>query len=242
MAVMEATKSGAAAEDAGTHSISEENYTIYRQLKTLWRSLASSPHRYRIWLLSGGIVFAIGLNMIGQVRLNNWKGDFYNALERADADAFITQIGVFVLIVAVLLTLVVAETWIREMLEVRLREWLTHDLLDQWLAPNRAYLLGFAGEIGENPDQRMQADCQRLTEFGADLSIGLFAIKPVAPELHRRALGALQPGGLLDRRCAWLHHSRLSCLVCDPVRPFRLLADLAGRPALDHDQCRALCP
>ena len=173
MAVVEATKSGATAEDAGTHSISEENYTIYRQLKTLWRSLASSPHRYRIWLLSGGIVFAIGLNMVGQVRLNNWKGDFYNALERADADAFITQIGVFILIVAVLLTLVVAETWIREMLEVRLREWLTHDLLDQWLAPNRAYLLGFAGEIGENPDQRMQADCQRLTEFGADLSIGL---------------------------------------------------------------------
>ena len=37
----------------------------------------------------------------------------------------------------------------------------------------RAYLLGFAGDIGENPDQRMQADCQRLTEFGADLAIGL---------------------------------------------------------------------
>ncbi len=173
MAVVEATKSEAAAENADSHSISQDNYTIYRQLKTLWRSLKASPHRYRIWILSAGIVFAIGLNMIGQVRLNNWKGDFYNALEQANADAFITQIGVFILIVAVLLTLVVAETWIREMLEVRLREWLTHDLLDQWLAPNRAYLLGYAGEIGENPDQRMQADCQRLTEFGADLSIGL---------------------------------------------------------------------
>ncbi len=173
MAVMEAAKSAikpdATASDAGR----QDNYTIFRQLKTLWRSLASSPHRYRIWLLSGGIVFAISLNMVGQVRLNDWKGDFYNALERADANAFIAQIGVFMLIVAVLLTLVVAETWIREMLEVRLREWLTHDLLDQWLAPKRAYLLGFAGEIGENPDQRMQADCQRLTEFGADLAIGL---------------------------------------------------------------------
>lgn len=146
---------------------------IFRQLKTLWRALASSPHRYRIWMLSGGIVFAIGLNMVGQVRLNDWKGDFYNALEDSNAEAFVTQIGVFILIVAVLLTLVVAETWIREMLEVRLREWLTHDLLDQWLSPKRAYLLQFAGEIGENPDQRMQADCQRLTEFGADLAIGL---------------------------------------------------------------------
>lgn len=173
MAVMEATKTDIKADDATSETSQQDNYTIFRQLKTLWHSLASSPHRFRIWLLSGGIVFAIGLNMVGQVRLNNWKGDFYNALEQANAGEFINQIGVFILIVAVLLTLVVAETWIREMLEVRLREWLTHDLLDQWLSPNRAYLLGFAGEIGENPDQRMQADCQRLTEFGADLAIGL---------------------------------------------------------------------
>ena len=173
MAVVEATHNAGKADGAGDSTTKADNYTIFRQLRTLWQSLASSPHRHRIWLLSGGIVFAIGLNMVGQVRLNDWKGDFYNALEQANADAFITQIGVFILIVAVLLTLVVAETWIREMLEVRLREWLTHDLLDQWLAPNRAYLLGFAGEIGENPDQRMQADCQRLTEFGADLAIGL---------------------------------------------------------------------
>jgi len=173
MAVMEATKAAINADEARTDSQAKDENSIFRQLRTLWHSLASSPHRFRIWLLSGGIVFAIGLNMVGQVRLNNWKGDFYNALERADADGFIMQIGVFIMIVAVLLTLVVAETWIREMLEVRLREWLTHDLLDQWLSPKRAYLLGFAGEIGENPDQRMQADCQRLTEFGADLAIGL---------------------------------------------------------------------
>ena len=173
MAMTEAAKNQIKADGAKADGRASDGNNIFRQLRTLWQSLASSPHRFRIWLLSGGIVGAIGLNMVGQVRLNNWKGDFYNALEQADADAFIMQIGVFILIIAVLLTLVVTETWIREMLEVRLREWLTHDLLDQWLSPRRAYLLGFAGEIGENPDQRMQADCQRLTEFGADLAIGL---------------------------------------------------------------------
>ncbi len=173
MAVMEAAGETANPKSTKADPQAGEAEGIFPQLRTLWRALAVSPHRFRIWLLSGGIVFAIGLNMVGQVRLNNWKGDFYNALEQADASGFINQIGVFILIVAVLLTLVVAETWIREMLEVRLREWLTHDLLDQWLSPRRAYLLGFAGEIGENPDQRMQADCQRLTEFGADLAIGL---------------------------------------------------------------------
>ncbi|MDH3660091.1 MAG: ABC transporter ATP-binding protein/permease [Alphaproteobacteria bacterium] len=173
MAVMEAAKGAVTPNAEQSKTPPAHDDSIFHQLRTLWRALATSPHRFRIWLLSGGIVFAIGLNMVGQVRLNNWKGDFYNALEQANASAFITEIGVFILIVAVLLTLVVAETWIREMLEVRLREWLTHDLLDQWLSPKRAYLLGFAGEIGDNPDQRMQADCQRLTEFGADLAIGL---------------------------------------------------------------------
>lgn len=173
MSVIEAAKVELGIKAASKDQKGKETYSIYRQLKTLWQALAVSPHRYRIWLLSAGILIAISLNMVGQVRLNDWKGDFYNALERADADGFILQIGVFIMIVAVLLALVVAETWIREMLEVRLREWLTHDLLDQWLAPKRAYLLSFSGEIGENPDQRMQADCQRLTEFGADLAIGL---------------------------------------------------------------------
>jgi putative ATP-binding cassette transporter len=56
---------------------------------------------------------------------------------------------------------------------VKLREWLTHDLLDQWLAPKRAYMLSFAGEIGENPDQRIHQDSQHLTDLTTSLAIGL---------------------------------------------------------------------
>jgi vitamin B12/bleomycin/antimicrobial peptide transport system ATP-binding/permease protein len=59
------------------------------------------------------------------------------------------------------------------MIKARLREWLTHDLLDQWLIPKRAYLLGFAGQIGTNPDQRIHQDAQHLTELTTTLAIGL---------------------------------------------------------------------
>ena len=93
MAVMEAAK-GAVTENAEpTKAPSPKVESIFYQLRTLWRSLAASPHRFRIWLLSAGIVGAIGLNMVGQVRLNNWKGDFYNALERADAGSYLEQRG-----------------------------------------------------------------------------------------------------------------------------------------------------
>jgi len=146
---------------------------VLHQLMSLLRALRASPHRRRLALLAAGIVVVICANLVGQVRLNIWQGDFYNALERRQLEVFLNQLFVFVVIIAGLLTLVVAETWLRQMVEVRMREWLTHDLLDQWLAPKRAHLLAFAGEIGVNPDQRMQADAQHLTELSADLSIGL---------------------------------------------------------------------
>ena len=90
-------------------------------------------------LLVGGIVVVLAVNMGGQVRLNQWHGDFFDVLARRDVFALGGQLLIFLAIIAVLLSLVVGQTWMQEMLKVRLREWLTHDLLDQWLAPGRAY-------------------------------------------------------------------------------------------------------
>jgi putative ATP-binding cassette transporter len=129
--------------------------------------------RRRLGLLAIGIVIVICLNAAGQVRLNLWQGAFYDAIEQRHFAAFTTQLLVFALIASGLLVLVVGQTWLKEMLQVRLREWLTHDLLDQWLAPKRAYLLSFAGEIGVNPDQRIHQDAQHLTELTTILAIGL---------------------------------------------------------------------
>ena len=83
------------------------------------------------------------------------------------------QLVVFGLIVSGLLVLVVAQTWLREMLQVRLRERLTQDLLDRWLVPKRAYLLAEAGEIGVNPDERVHEDTRHLTHLSTELAVGL---------------------------------------------------------------------
>ena len=143
------------------------------QLATLLRALVASRYRYHLALLAGAIVVVICANTVGQLRLNAWQRDFYNALEQKQVAAFAQQLLVFILVVGVLLVLVVAQTWLREMINVRLREWLTHDLLDQWLAPKRAYFLSFAGQIGVNPDQRIQQDAQHLTDLTTNLAIGL---------------------------------------------------------------------
>jgi putative ATP-binding cassette transporter len=146
---------------------------VIPQVLSLWRALRASRHRRTIGLLAAGIVLVICLNAIGQIRLNSWQGAFYDAIERKHVPTFTTQLLVFTVIAGGLLVLVVSQTWLREMIQVRLREWLTHELLDQWLAPKRAYLLSFAGEIGVNPDQRIHQDAQHLTELTASLAIGL---------------------------------------------------------------------
>jgi putative ATP-binding cassette transporter len=146
---------------------------VVAQLLSLLRALRVSPYRSRLALLAIGIVVVVCANAAGQIRLNIWQRDFFNALEQMHVPAFMSQLLVFALIAGCLLVLVVAHTWLREMVNVRLREWLTDDLLDQWLLPKRAYLLGFAGEIGVNPDQRIHQDAQHLTELTTTLGIGL---------------------------------------------------------------------
>jgi putative ATP-binding cassette transporter len=132
-----------------------------------------SPARNRIALLAIGLALVICANAVGQIRLNSWNGDFYDALELKDVTAFSFQILVFAIIVGSLLILVVTQTWLGELTKIRLREWLTHDLLDEWLAPKRVYFIAFAGEIGTNPDQRMQEDARHLCELSAELGAGL---------------------------------------------------------------------
>ena len=146
---------------------------IVPQVLSLWRALRASRHRRTVGLLAAGIVLVVCLNVIGQIRLNRWQGTFYDAIEQKQIAAFASQLLVFVVIAGGLLVLVVSQTWLQEMVKVRLREWLTHDLLDQWLAPKRAYLLSFAGPIGVNPDQRIHQDAQHLTELTTILAVGL---------------------------------------------------------------------
>ena len=147
--------------------------SVIAQLSSLLRALWVSRYRGRVGLLALGIVIVLCANAVGQIRLNAWQGAFFDALEQRNLGTFGVQLVVFGVVVSGLLVLVVAQTWLKEMLQVRLREWLTHDLLDRWLAPRRAYLLAHSGEIGVNPDQRVHEDTRHLIDLSADLAVRL---------------------------------------------------------------------
>ncbi|MCC2653827.1 MAG: hypothetical protein K0Q60_3993 [Microvirga sp.] len=145
-------------------------------LKEFYRLVRDMLQRGKGWpiiRLSLAIVVILIGNTIGQVRLNEWNGAFFDAVERRNSTAFLWQLVVFLGIIAFLLFIVVAQTWLQERLKIRLRERLTHLLLDAWLKPNRAYQLGLVGRSGAQPDQRMQEDCRLFAEFTTELGVGM---------------------------------------------------------------------
>ena len=143
------------------------------QLAMMSRGLWASPTRNTVALLAVGLFIVIAATAYGQIRLNSWNQPFYDALSRRDFPRFLVQLGVFGIIAGALLVLNVAQRWLGEMLKLKLRQGLVHDLVQNWLVPGRAFRIANAGDIGVNPDQRMHEDARHLTELSADLGIGL---------------------------------------------------------------------
>jgi vitamin B12/bleomycin/antimicrobial peptide transport system ATP-binding/permease protein len=166
------------AEHAAAHQpeqgpVQELAPSIGRELFLLFRDMFRNRKGWPMIRLSVLIVAVLVGNMIGQVRLNQWNGAFFDAVEKRDTSAFFHQLLVFVFIVAALLACVVAQTWLQERLKIRLRQRLTQILLDLWLKPNRAYQLGFMGEASGQPDQRLQEDCRLFSELSTELGVGM---------------------------------------------------------------------
>jgi putative ATP-binding cassette transporter len=146
---------------------------LIHQFREFLVALRLSPGRRSLALLVAATVFAVGATAAAQVRLNAWNGPFYEAIAQKNVSAFLHELLVFAAIASGLLVLNVAQAWLREMIKLTSREWLTRDLLSEWLKPGRRPRLAGAGEIGVNPDQRIHEDARRLTELSADLGIGL---------------------------------------------------------------------
>src|SRR5664279_4684752 len=150
-----------------------QDFDLARDLTLFARVLRRAEggrHVVAIFVASTAVTIA---NMFGQVRLNEWNGQFFDAVGRKDLSGFVHDLWTFLVIIAVLLALTVANTFLQERLKFRLREWITRHLLVEWLKPLRVYQLSFAGEYGHNPDQRIQEDTRLLGDYTADLGCGI---------------------------------------------------------------------
>ena len=156
-----------------TAPIAPYDESLTHQVRVLIRAVNRTPGRARLYVLAGSILLVIITTAVMQVRLNAWNRPFYDAIEQRNFGEFLQQLGVFLIIASILLVLNVAQTGLNQLIRVKLRELATKDLIGHWMTRKRAARISRAGEIGVNPDQRIQADAQTLTDLSTDLGVGL---------------------------------------------------------------------
>ncbi|MEJ8810796.1 ABC transporter ATP-binding protein/permease [Variovorax ureilyticus] len=146
---------------------------VFRQVRDLLGAVGASSVASKLAVLVSGIVVVVAMTAYAQIELNSWNKPFYDAISRRDLNDFIMQVGVFAVIASVLLVLNVAQRWLGETLQMRLREAVVNDLVGLWLHPRRAFWLQASGPMGAHPDQRMHEDTLKLCDLSVALGVGL---------------------------------------------------------------------
>ena len=146
---------------------------LFRQVGLITRAIFKSGVAKALIALIVVLFAVIVATAYAQILLNAWNKPFYDALSRRDLHDFLRQLGRFFVIAGGLLILNVGQKWLGEMLKLKLRDGLLHDLVRDWMLPRRAFWLANSGAMGVNPDQRMHEDARKLCELSADLGMGL---------------------------------------------------------------------
>jgi len=118
------------------------------------------------WMARGLVVGVIGLSLLQiavQIRINLWNKDFFNALEAHDWDAFIGTMWIFAALASSSMGIAVYQVYLKQLLQLRWRRWLTARLVEGWLANGHHYQVNFIGAGVENPDQRIAENAHFAT-------------------------------------------------------------------------------
>ncbi|HTV89432.1 MAG TPA: ABC transporter ATP-binding protein/permease [Stellaceae bacterium] len=128
------------------------------------------------WSASALLAAVVALNLASvwlNVRLNIWNNAFYNALQNYNWTEFWWQFAIFGMIATALIVDAVYSLYLRQILQIRWRRWMTERFLNDWLGDQTYYRMQFDKSATDNPDQRISEDLDRFTSISLALSLGL---------------------------------------------------------------------
>ncbi len=148
--------------------------SAFLEFWTIFRPYWSSPERRFSGLL---LAVVIGLNLgtvYIMVLINDWNALFYNALQNYDLSAFSYQLGRFCVLAAIYIVAAVYRVYLRQMLQIRWRNWLTERYVARWLHNDAYYHMQLGDNAAaDNPDQRIAEDINGFVGQTLILGLGL---------------------------------------------------------------------
>ena len=132
------------------------------------------------WKVRGLLGAVIGLSLAQVyllVLLNGWYNDFYASLQVMDYSQFWPLIGEFSAYAFIFIVVAVYAVYLRQMLQIKWRTWMTERYLDSWMSKQTYYRLQVLGKNDngtlDNPDQRISEDINQFISLFLQLSLGL---------------------------------------------------------------------
>lgn len=145
-------------------------------LRELWRLAGPYWRSEDRWAGRGllAVVVALNLAMVYlNVLFNEWNNLFYNALQDKNLAEFTHQFIRFGELAAAFLVVAVYRVYLRQMLQIRWRRWLTQRYIDEWMTGRAYYRLQLVDGPTDNPDQRIADDIGSFVGQTLVLSLGL---------------------------------------------------------------------
>ena len=130
------------------------------------------------WSAIGLLVAIVALNLGAvylNVRFNLWNRDFYDALQQYDWPSFWWQFAVFCMLATIWVAVGVYQLYLRQILHIRWRRWLTERSLKGWLSHQAYYRIQIDQSTTDNPDQRIADDLDSFATLSLSLSMGILS-------------------------------------------------------------------
>ncbi|EKU70414.1 ABC transporter ATP-binding protein/permease [Selenomonas sp. F0473] len=128
------------------------------------------------WRARGLLAAVIALNLAIVyilVRINDWYRVFYDALQAYEWAAFWPLIGEFTVLAMLHIFIAVYAIYLRQMLTIKWRTWMTEQYLSRWMRGRTYYRLQVLHSDTDNPDQRISEDINQFVSLTLTLLIGI---------------------------------------------------------------------
>ena len=129
------------------------------------------------WIARGLLGVIVGLSVLVvyiSKEINSWNARFFNALQDRNVDAFQAELIYWGVLVAFFIVALVYRAWLRQLLTIRWRRWLSEVYFRDWLADRTYYRMELTSQGTDNPEQRIEQDCNSFATQTLELTLDLF--------------------------------------------------------------------
>ncbi|MGE5547053.1 MAG: ABC transporter ATP-binding protein/permease [Solirubrobacterales bacterium] len=147
---------------------------FFRRLLALAGGYWNSEDRWRVRGLTSLLVVLTLCQVVVPILVNLWSARLFTALEQRSLHGLMVQVAALGGILLVAMTITSTHMMAKRRLQVGWRRWLTRELLDNWMADGRHYLVTHMPGEHDNPDGRIAEDIRNTSEAAIDLAHSLF--------------------------------------------------------------------